>query len=117
MQRNHALLAAIGLAALCSFASASQAQTTAPQTPRVDQREANQQARIAQGAASGSLTAHETQRLERQQAAVNKAETQAKADGSVTRQERRVLHRMQDRSSQDIHRAKHNNRAASAPGT
>lgn len=110
MSRHQRLLAALGLAALACFGSASQAQTA---TPRVDQREANQQARIAQGAASGALTARETQRLEREQAVINKAEAQAKADGTVSKPERRKLHRMQDRASHDIHRAKHNARTAS----
>ena len=42
------------------------AQATA--TPRVDQREANQQARIDAGVASGQLTAREANRLDKQQA-------------------------------------------------
>lgn len=81
------------------------AQTAA--TPRVDQREANQQARIANGAASGELTGKETVRLEKEQAAINKAEAQAKADGTVTRRERKRLHRMQNAASHDIHHQKH----------
>ena len=81
------------------------AQTAA--TPRVDQREANQQARIANGAASGELTGKETVRLEKELAAINKAEAQAKADGTVTRRERKRLHRMQNAASHDIHHQKH----------
>lgn len=102
----------IANALLCLIASSAQAQS--PATPRVDQRQAHQQARIAQGAASGALTAQETQRLERGQAAVQNAEAQAKADGTVTQQERRHLHRMQERKSAAIHRAKHNNKTAGA---
>ena len=103
-------LSLIGTALLGLIASTAQAQT--PATPRVDQRQAHQQARIAEGAASGALTAQETQRLERGQAAVQNAEAQAKADGTVTRQERRHLHRMQERKSAAIHRAKHNEKTA-----
>jgi len=103
-------LSLIGAALLGSLASTAQAQS--PTTPRVDQRQAHQQARIAQGAASGTLTAQETQRLERGQAAVQNAEAQAKADGTVTRHERRQLHHMQDRKSDAIRRAKHNDRTA-----
>ena len=98
------------LIALLALASASAfAQTN---TPRVDQREAHQQARIAQGAASGSLTARETQRLEKEQAHINNAEAKAKADGTVTAKERRRLHAMQDGASRDIHRKKHNDRTS-----
>lgn len=103
-------LSLIGAALLGLIASAAQAQT--PATPRVDHRQTHQQARIAQGAASGTLSAQETQRLERGQAAVQNAEAQAKADGSVTQQERRHLHRMQERKSAAIHRAKHNDKTA-----
>ena len=78
-----------------------------PATPRVDQREANQQSRIAQGAASGQLTARETNRLEKEQAHVDKAEANAKADGTVTRHERKRLHRMQNAASKDIRHQKH----------
>ncbi|HEY9106947.1 MAG TPA: hypothetical protein VIN58_09735 [Roseateles sp.] len=96
------------LIALLALTGASAfAQTN---TPRVDQREANQQARIAQGAASGSLTPHETQRLEKEQARIDNAEAKAKSDGTVTTKERRRLHAMQDGASRDIRRKKHNAR-------
>ncbi|MBI5260115.1 MAG: hypothetical protein HY855_26685 [Burkholderiales bacterium] len=114
MSPTQTLIAALTLA----FSTlAAQAQTpTAASTPRADQREANQQARIAQGAASGALTPRETRRLERQQAAINRAEAQAKSDGTVTKQERHRLHHMQDNASRDIYRQKHDRqRAASAP--
>ena len=99
------------------------AQTVAPPastpatlaTPRVDQREANQQARIAQGAASGQLTPKETNRLEKEQAVVNRAEANAKADGTVTRHERKRLHRLQDGASKDIHHQKHDAQAVPKP--
>lgn len=97
-----ALLALVGASAF--------AQTPGANTPRVDQREANQQSRIAQGAASGSLTPHETQRLEKEQARIDNAEAKAKSDGTVTAKERRRLHAMQDGASRDIHRKKHNER-------
>lgn len=104
----------IALLALAGASAFAQAPGTA--TPRVDQREAHQQARIAQGAASGALTARETQRLETQQARIDHAEAKAKADGTVTAKERRRLHAMQDGAGRDIRRKKHNDRAASAPG-
>ena len=91
------------------------AQAAAPATPRVDQREANQQARIAQGAASGELTAKETNRLEKEQAHINNAEAKAKADGTVTKHERKRLHRMQNAASKDIHHQKHDAQVAPKP--
>ncbi len=101
------------LFALLALAGASAfAQTPGTHTPRVDLREAHQEARIAQGAASGSLTAQETQRLEKEQARIANAEAKAKSDGTVTAKERRRLHAMQDGASRDIRRKKHNERTA-----
>jgi hypothetical protein len=99
------------LMAVSAFAQ-TPAATPSTATPRVDQREANQQQRIANGAASGQLTAKETQRLEKEQARVDKTEAKAKSDGVVTAQERRKLQKEQDVASADIRRAKHNKRTA-----
>ena len=55
-------LTAITLAA-ASLGAFAQAPAT-PATPRVDAREAKQQARIDQGVASGQLNARETNRLD-----------------------------------------------------
>lgn len=109
-----ALIALLTLAGASAFAQAP--ATPGTNTPRIDQREARQQARIAHGAADGSLTARETQRLEQEQARIDKTEARAKADGTVTAKERHRLHAMQDGASRDIHRKRHNARAASAPG-
>ncbi len=83
-----------------------------PATPRVDQREANQQNRIAQGAASGQLTPRETNRLEKQQARIGNAEANAKADGVVTKGERKHLHHMQNKASKNIAAQKHDAQVA-----
>ena len=88
------------------------AQATAPVTPRIDNREASQQARIDSGVASGQLNARETNRLDKQQGRVAAAEAHAKADGTVTGKERRHLHRMQNRASADIHAQKHDAQTA-----
>ena len=106
MSKSRILLAGIALsvASIGVFAQ--------PATPRVDQREANQQARIDQGVASGQLTPKETKRLEKQQTHIAKAETNAKADGVVTAKEHRHLNGMQDRASRDIHREKHDRQVA-----
>ena len=105
--KSRYLIAILAAAALPAMAQSND-------TPRVDQREANQEARIQQGAASGELNARETARLERGQARVRTLEDGAKADGTVTRKERVALHRAQDRQSRRIHRQKHD--AQKAPG-
>jgi hypothetical protein len=103
-----AVSATLVIASIGAFAQT----TAAPATPRVDQREVNQDKRIQQGVASGQLNAKETYRLEKEQAAINKAETNAKADGKVTKHERRKLHKMQNAASKDIHAQKHDAQTA-----
>ena len=76
-------------------------------TPHVDQQQANQERRIDQGIASGSLTQHEAKRLERGQQHVDNVEGRAKADGVVTRQERAWLNQAQNVQSRHIARQKH----------
>ena len=93
----------IALLALAGF-TAAQAATD---TPRVDARQAHQQARIADGVADGSLTKPEARHLQKQQRHIRHAERHAKADGVVTARERHRLHRLQDRASRHIHRQKH----------
>ncbi len=88
------------------------AQGVVPATPRVDQREANQQARIEAGVASGQLNRREARRLEREQAQIRAAERHAKADGVVTPRERRQIERMQKQASANIHAEKHDGQGA-----
>ena len=92
------------LAVLAAFALPVLAQTA---TPRVDQRQANQQQRIDQGVASGELTGKEAARLEKGQEHVQKVEDKVKADGTVTPKERARLHQAQDNQSRKIARQKH----------
>ena len=109
------IASALAIAAVGAFAQTVAPPSSTPATPRVDQREANQQARIAQGAASGQLTPKETNRLEKEQARVNRADAIAKADGSVTKHERKRLHRLQDGTSKSIYRQKHDAQAVPKP--
>lgn len=76
-------------------------------TPRIDQRQAEQQQRIDQGVASGQLTEREANRLNKQQEQIGKMEEKAKADGVVTKKERGKIERSQDRASRHIARQKH----------
>jgi hypothetical protein len=76
-------------------------------TPRVDQRQINQEQRIDQGVASGALTGREAARLDRGQERVERIEDRAKADGTVTARERVRLEAAQDQQSRKIYRQKH----------
>jgi len=100
------LLAALAAAALVLPAAA---QT---QTPVVDQRQANQDARIQQGVQSGQLTPKETAKLEKGQAKVATMEAKAKADGKVTPKERKKLAKAQNKQSKKIYKEKHDNQVA-----
>jgi len=76
-------------------------------TPRVAQKQVNQQARIQDGKSSGELTRREKRQLQLQQAKIQKDKQVAKSDGVVTGQERRQLNREQRRASKNIYRQKH----------
>ena len=86
------------------------AQTTS--TPRIDQRQANQERRIDQGVQSGQLNQKEAARLEKGQARVQKMEDKAVADGKVTARERRRIERTQDKQSRKIARERHDRQVA-----
>ena len=103
-----AIGATLAIASIGAFAQAA----SAPATPRIDAREAMQQARIDAGVASGQLNARETNRLDKQQGRIAATEANAKADGTVTARERRHLARMQNRASANIHKQKHDAQTA-----
>ncbi len=79
-------------------------------SPRIDQREANQQNRINQGIRSGALTPLETYRLQKREASIKAQESRFEADGHLSQRERRILNNRLDRTSKAIYRAKHNGR-------
>ncbi len=87
-----------------AFAGMVKAQTS---TPVVDQRQANQRARIREGARSGELTRRETAQSARDQRRIRRQERRAKSDGTVTKQERVQLQRHQNRASRQLRRNKH----------
>jgi hypothetical protein len=95
-------------AALIAIPAAAQTQST----PRVDQRQANQERRIERGEKSGALNDKEAARLEKGQARVQKMEGRAVADGKVTKKERARLEKAQDRQSRRIYREKHDKQTA-----
>lgn len=81
-----------------------------PRVNEVNQREQNQQDRIAQSVKSGSLTAQEAAKLEKGE---TKIQQQEKADlqknnGHLTAAEQARLNKEQNAESKRIHRKKHN---------
>ena len=82
-------------------------QANAQSTPRVDQRQHHQHARIRHGLASGELTRREASHTVHDQRHIRRAERRIKADGHVTRRERARLHHQQNRASRDLRRNKH----------
>ncbi|HKA41824.1 MAG TPA: hypothetical protein VKF40_07535 [Burkholderiales bacterium] len=101
---------ALMIAALPGVALAQSTGTKS--TPRIDQRQVDQEKRIEQGAKSGQLTDKEAGRLEKGQAHVQKMEDKAVADGKVTKKERKKIEHAQDQQSKKIHREKHDKQTA-----
>lgn len=93
------LAAGLGLLTAAAFAQTA--------TPVFDQRQANQGARIQQGAASGQLTQQEAARLEAGQDRLQRIEDRVKSDGVVTKQERARLQQAENVQSRHIYRQKH----------
>ena len=90
-----------------AFAQAPAAVKDPLATPRIDQRQANQEKRIDQGIASGALTTKEATRLDKREAKIESDKLAAKADGKVTGAERRKLQHEENHASRAIHRQKH----------
>jgi uncharacterized protein HemX len=101
---------------LATFGSAFAQTAAAPNTPRVDKREAKQERRIDQGVASGSLTQQEADRLNKGQDRVATAEDKAKADGTVTKKERARLAHMQNKQDRHIKHQKHDRQKVAPQG-
>jgi uncharacterized membrane protein YebE (DUF533 family) len=76
-------------------------------TPGIDQRQANQSARIAQGEKTGALSKREAARMKAGQAKVANMKAAAAADGKVTRAERNAIKHEQNKQSRRIARQKH----------
>jgi hypothetical protein len=119
-----ALSVALTFAAPAAFAQAGQPVGPAPVVPpanqaapaqnRVNQREENQQQRIANGVKSGQLTPRETAHVERGEQRIDNQVSRDRAanGGHLTGQERRQVNREQNRESNRIYRDKHNGRTA-----
>jgi len=101
------MMRAIAIAFAMIVATGGLAYAEGTETPRVDQRQVEQQQRIDQGVASGQLTEREANRLNKEQEHINTMETKAKSDGVVTKKERAKIEHAQDRASRHINRQKH----------
>ena len=87
---------------------------------RVNNRQANQRSRIAQGVKSGELTHGEAKKLRAEERHIRRVERRAKADGEMTPAERARIEKLQDKASHDIYQQKHDDQKrgekAPAPG-
>jgi hypothetical protein len=97
-------------AAIGAIALPVMAQTQS--TPKIDQRQANQERRIEQGEKSGALNQREAARLEKGQARVQKMENKAVADGKVTPKEQARINKAQNKQSRRIAKQKHDAQTA-----
>ena len=75
--------------------------------PGVNERQANQTARIQQGVKSGELTHGEAQDLRTERRDIRDLEHTYKEDGTLTRDERQDLHHQLNQQSQEIYEEKH----------
>jgi hypothetical protein len=105
---------ALILAGMCCMvlgSSLAMAQTV-PDHPRVNevnQRLDNQQARINQGLANGTMTGKQAARDEAHDANIAKRESvdEAKHNGHLTKGEQRRLNKSENKNSRRIYRQKH----------
>jgi hypothetical protein len=102
--------ATAALAVVAALASSMVSAQTA--TPNINQRQANESARINQGVASGELSKGETAKLRTEQRAIRAEKRAFKADGKVTHAERAKLRADQRKASRHIYNKKHNAKKA-----
>ena len=83
---------------------------SAVQAQEVRERQENQQDRIANGVANGSLTPHETANLENKEAGFNHEirRDRRQNGGNLTNKEKARINRQQNKLSRNIYRDKHN---------
>lgn len=78
----------------------------AVRSPVINERQANQAGRVAQGVKSGELTRGEAQELREERRDIRGLERNYKSDGVLTRGERRDLNQQLDQNSQEIREEK-----------
>ena len=110
-----ALALTIGASAFAQVPLSNVAPKDPTATPKIDQRQVEQQKRIDQGVASGALTSKETSGLQKRETKIQADKVAIKADGKLTKVERRKLNREQNRASSAIKRQKGNRHKVAAP--
>jgi len=86
---------------------AQQRAPAAVRDPRINQRQANQAGRVAQGVESGALTRGEAQELREERRDIRDLERDYKSDRVLTQQERQDLQQQLDQNSREIREEKH----------
>lgn len=102
----------LGIALLGALLATASVSAIAQQAGQIEQRNDNQQGRIAQGVQSGKLTPGETRNLEGRERSINREERNMRAadHGHLTRGDRAALNHRQNHVSRSIYRDKHNAR-------
>ena len=82
-----------------------------PRVNQVNNREENQQQRIAKGVQNGKLNSKQTANLEKRETSVQNREQKdmAKNNGHLTKAEQKGINRQQNRISKSIYKDKHPN--------
>jgi Skp family chaperone for outer membrane proteins len=83
------------------------ATTPGVRDPGVNERQANQTARIQEGVKSGELTRPEAQELRGERRDINGLEQAYKSDGTLSQDERQTLHQELNQQSKEIYEEKH----------
>lgn len=109
VQSKVLIFAGLCCAVLGSSAAIAQTVPDHPRVNEVNQRLDNQQARINQGLANGTMTGKQAARDEAHDTNIAKRESadEAKHDGHLTKGEQRRLNRSENRNSRKIYRQKH----------
>ena len=96
---------------------ATSAQSGPPNSQSINQRETNQQDRVANGLQDGQLTAGETRGIERNEADLNREQRQMRKldNGHLTAADKRALNQQQNQISKQIYRDRHNAANAAKP--
>ena len=113
MKKSNIYLNAAGLVCIALISTRSMAQTApVPDHPReneVNQRLDNQQARINQGLANGTMTNKQAARDEQhdENIAQREAADESKHNGHITKAQQHRLNRSENKNSRRIYRQKH----------
>lgn len=106
---HRAWLSAFVASLLCANIASAQAVPGHPRVNEVNQRIDNQQRRIDNGLANGTMTPAQAARDERRDASIAQRASldEARHGGHLTRAETHRLNRAENRNSRAIHRQKH----------